>query len=315
MGKVDIATKQYMSHRDVIADVFNFYIYDGRQVIKPEKLQKIDTAEVALPYGNDAEIAVQKLRDNIMLWTMAMDDKAAYAVLGIENQDKIHYAMAVKNMLYDALQYAKQVEEAKRSYRNGLNKKRIKLNSEEFLSGLKKADRLMPVITLVVYFGDKDWDGAKSIHEMLSVDDDELLSYVPNYKINLIEPAKISDEDYDKFKTDVGSVLQFIKHQSDEDGSWIKGKTRFKHVEKEAVELINLITGSKITGEEKEEVVDMCRAWENSINNAMREGELKGKIEILYEECNMSIHDIARKVSKPEEYVREVIRKMSTAYL
>ena len=319
MGKVDIATKQYMSHRDVIADVFNFYIYDGRQVIKPEKLQKIDTAEVALPYGNDAEIAVQKLRDNIMLWTMAMDDKAAYAVLGIENQDKIHYAMAVKNMLYDALQYAKQVEEAKRSYRNGLNKKRIKLNSEEFLSGLKKADRLMPVITLVVYFGDKDWDGAKSIHEMLSVDDDELLSYVPNYKINLIEPAKISDEDYDKFKTDVGSVLQFIKHQSDEDGSWIKGKTRFKHVEKEAVEFINLITGSKITGEEKEEVVDMCRAWENSINNAMREGmregELKGKIEILYEECNMSIHDIARKVSKPEEYVREVIRKMSTAYL
>lgn len=319
MGKVDIATKQYMSHRDVIADVFNFYIYDGRQVIKPEKLQKIDKAEVALPYGNDAEIAVQKLRDNIMLWTMAMDDKAAYAVLGIENQDKIHYAIAVKNMLYDALQYAKQVEEAKRSYRNGLNKKRIKLNSEEFLSGLKKADRLMPVITLVVYFGDKDWDGAKSIHEMLSVDDDELLSYVPNYKINLIEPAKISDEDYDKFKTDVGSVLQFIKHQSDEDGSWIKGKTRFKHVEKEAVELINLITGSKITGEEKEEVVDMCRAWENSINNAMREGmregELKGKIEILYEECNMSIHDIARKVSKPEEYVREVIRKMSTAYL
>lgn len=319
MGKVDIATKQYMSHRDVIADVFNFYIYDGRQVIKPEKLQKIDTAEVALPYGNDAEIAVQKLRDNIMLWTMAMDDKAAYAVLGIENQDKIHYAMAVKNMLYDALQYAKQVEEAKRSYRNGLNKKRIKLNSEEFLSGLKKADRLMSVITLVVYFGDKDWDGAKSIHEMLSVDDDELLSYVPNYKINLIEPAKISDEDYDKFKTDVGSVLQFIKHQSDEDGSWIKGKTRFKHVEKEAVELINLITGSKITGEDKEEVVDMCRAWENSINNAMREGmregELKGKIEILYEECNMSIHDIARKVSKPEEYVREVIRKMSTAYL
>lgn len=77
-----------------------------------------------MPYGNDAEIAVQKLRDNIMLWTMAMDDKAAYAVLGIENQDKIHYAMAVKNMLYDALQYAKQVEEAKRSYRNGLNKKK-----------------------------------------------------------------------------------------------------------------------------------------------------------------------------------------------
>ena len=67
----------------------------------------------------------------------------------------------------------------------------------------------------------------------------------------------------------------------------------------------------------------MCRAWENSINNAknegmregIREGELKGKIETLYEECDMSIPDIAKKVSKPEEYVKEVIEKMSAACL
>lgn len=233
MGKVDIATKQYMSHRDVIADAFNFYIYDGRQVIKPEKLQKIDTAEIFLPYGNDADIAVQKMRDNLMLWSMAMDNEAVYVVLGIENQ--------------------------------------------------------------------------------------ELLSYIPDYRINLIEPAKISDEDYDKFKTDLGSIMQFIKHQSDKDGSWIKGKQRFNHVEKEAVELINLITGSKIVGDEKEEVVDMCRAWENSINNAKSEGKsegrIEGKIETLYEECDMSIPDIAKKVSKPEEYVKEVIKKLTAACL
>lgn len=322
MGKVDIATKQYMSHRDIMADAFNFYLYNGRQVIKPDRLQKIDTVEVVLPYGNDADVAVQKLRDNIMLWNMAMDDEAVYIVLGIENQDKVHYAMAVKNMLYDALNYAKQVEEAKRSYRDKTKEKTIKLNSEEFLSGFRKNDKLMPVITLVVYFGDKEWDGAKSIHEMLSVQNRELLSYVPDYKINLIEPAAISDEEYDKFKTDLGSVMQFIKHQSDEDGSWIKGKARFEHVEKEAVELINLITGSDIVGEEKEGI-NMCRAWENSMNNARkegelkgkREGELKGKIETLYEECDMSVEQIAKKVSKSEEYVKEVIRKMTAACL
>lgn len=152
----------------------------------------------------------------------------------MENQDKIHYAMAVKNMLYDALQYAKQVEESKRSYRDNSKTKeeKVRLNSEEFLSGFRKADRLMPVVTLVVYFGDKEWDGAKSIHEMLSVDDEKLLSYIPDYSINLIEPAKISDEEYDRFKTDLGAVMQFIKHQSDEDGSWIKGKTRFESIVK-----------------------------------------------------------------------------------
>lgn len=45
MGKIDIATKQYMSHKNIIADAFNFYVYDGVQIIKPEKLQKLDTAE------------------------------------------------------------------------------------------------------------------------------------------------------------------------------------------------------------------------------------------------------------------------------
>lgn len=234
MGKVDIATKQYMSHRDIIADAFNFYIYDGEQVIQPDRLQKIDTAEIALTYGNDADMSVQRQRDNLMLWTMARDERAVYVILGVENQDKIHYAMAVKNMLYDALQYAKQVEESKRSYRDNSKTKeeKVRLNSEEFLSGFRKADRLMPVVTLVVYFGDKEWDGAKSIHDMLSVDDEKLLSYIQDYRINLIEPAKISDEEYDRFKTDLGAVMQFIKHQLDEDGSWIKGKTRFESIVK-----------------------------------------------------------------------------------
>ena len=73
--------------------------------------------------------------------------------------------------------------------------------------------------------------------------------------------------------------MQFIKHQSDDDNSWIKGKTRFEHVEKEAVELINIITGSNITGDEKEEVVNMCKAWDNSISNAEKRGKIEGRAE------------------------------------
>ena len=314
MGKIDIATKQYMSHKNIIADAFNFYVYDGVQIIKPEKLQKIDTAEFMMPYGNDAKAAVQKIRDNLMIWESVTDGNAVYVVLGTENQDKIHYAMAVKNMLYDSLQYAKQVEEAKSSYRNKNKGAAIKLSSEEFLSGFK----LMPVVTLVIYFGDKSWDGAKSVHDMFCVEDEQILKYVPDYKINLIEPIKVSDSEYEKFKTDLGSVLQFIKHQSDDDGRWIKGKRRFQNVEKEAVELINMITGANIAGNEKDEVVDVCRAWENSLKNAKDEGQregriagqIEGKIE-AYIDCNMTIPEIAKKVSKPEEYVREVVKKLS----
>ena len=42
------------------------------------------------------------------------DGKTKYVLYGVENQTDIHYAMAVKNHLYDALEYAGQVEEAAR---------------------------------------------------------------------------------------------------------------------------------------------------------------------------------------------------------
>ena len=45
------------------------------------------------------------------------------------------------------------------------------------------------------------------------------------------------------------------------------------------------------------------------------EGREEGRIETLYTDCNMSVSDIAKKVSKPEEYVKEVIKKISAACL
>ena len=63
MGKLDTETKQYMSRPAIFADVFNYLIYGGRQVIKPEMLHSVDTTEVAVPYGNNAKVPVQKHRD------------------------------------------------------------------------------------------------------------------------------------------------------------------------------------------------------------------------------------------------------------
>ena len=45
------------------------------------------------------------------------------------------------------------------------------------------------------------------------------------------------------------------------------------------------------------------------------EGREEGRIETLYTDCNMSVPDIAKKVSKSEEYVREIIKKISAASL
>lgn len=52
---------------------------------------------------------VQKYRDLLKTATIMEDGEAAYVLLGIENQTEVHYAMPVRNMLYDAMQYNQQV--------------------------------------------------------------------------------------------------------------------------------------------------------------------------------------------------------------
>ena len=123
--KADTITKDYISDTNVFADVFNYYIYGGRQVIIPEQLEERDPTEIALPYGADgAAVPVQKFRDAQKLCVVMTDGKLEYVVCGAEAQARIHNAMAVRNNLYDALEYAGQVSEAAKSHRKAMQKER-----------------------------------------------------------------------------------------------------------------------------------------------------------------------------------------------
>ena len=56
----------------------------------------------------------------------------------------MHYAMSVRNMLYDGLSYVGQIQRM-------WNKNVEKMSTAEFLSKFRKDDRLIPVLTLVFY--------------------------------------------------------------------------------------------------------------------------------------------------------------------
>ena len=218
-----------------------------------------------------------------------MDDDAVYVVLGAENQAKIHYAMPVKNMVYDALNYSAQVEEKRKSYRRThqeSDKERQHLRSDEFLSGFRKDDRLMPVITLVIYWGASKWTGPRSIHDMLSTKDKTLLSFVQDYRIHLIAPFHTADSDFEKFHTDLGKVLQFIKYSEDKktlDCILHKGD-RFRRLDYDSANLINVITGSALTLK-KEEKVDMCKAIDDMRKETQEETLLETVRNVMRTMC------------------------------
>ena len=64
MSAKDAKAREFLSNNERFADLFNFYLFKGRQVIKPGDLQEKDTASVLSLYGIDKkEVQKQKWRD------------------------------------------------------------------------------------------------------------------------------------------------------------------------------------------------------------------------------------------------------------
>ena len=105
MGNTDVVTKNYMRQNTVFADACNYLIYGGRNIVDPEKLTELDPTELGVVFERDSSVhdmdkpeTIQKYRDILKSAVIMQDDRAAYLILGIENQTDIHYAMPVRNM-------------------------------------------------------------------------------------------------------------------------------------------------------------------------------------------------------------------------
>lgn len=305
MGFADTVTKAYMKDNTVFADAFNYLIYGGKAVVDPKQLQELDTTEIALPFGTqDAESkqpeeAVQKYRDVLKSAIIKQDDAAAYILLGIENQTDIHYAMPVRNIIYDALQYGKQVADiaAKHRASDGDAKGHSR---GEYLSGFYKEDKITPVITLVLHFGANEWDGPLSLHEMMAVQDQALLHFVQDYQIHLIDPARLSAEDLGRFSSSLREVIGYIKYSKDKKrlSEFLTDNPRML-LEANAARVIKAVTNTPLEIPEGAEVIDVCKAVEEMMNESEERGELrmlvkqvrKGRITIeqAAEDANMTV--------------------------
>lgn len=274
MGTKDITTKEFTDRADIFADAFNYFIYGGEKVIDPNTLKEQNTTETDVARtAAGAILATEKIRDVKKLLTIMSDGKCSYILLAIENQSDKHRAMPVKVLRSDSLTYAQQVRRKTREHSKAKEMK----SSVDLLSGWLEEDRLTPIITLVIYFGADEWDVPTSLHEMMDIKDDAILRYVPDYKINLIAPASIPDEDFVKFHSELGQVLKFIKHSlNDEDmEKCVADDPTYRDLSPSVRDLLNTVTGANFEIIEGEERFNMCEAIE-----AMKE---KSKLEAVRE--------------------------------
>ena len=210
MGKEDFSVNRMLERPIIFADLVNGYYYHGRQVVDPEELVPQPTMEQIVYERNDGKRErIKRIRDIKM--------KAKWGTYSVtfaaETQNKVHYAMPLRNMMYDAIAYTKQVQDMEKKHLEAGDR----LSSEEFLSGITKEDLIEPIVNFVLYLGD-DWDGAKSLHEMMGIHEntkeiEDLIPYLPDYKLNLISPETIEDPKW--FRSCLQHIFAILKLKKD----------------------------------------------------------------------------------------------------
>lgn len=306
MGKIDTITKEYMGNPVVFADAFNQLLYHGDQKIDPARLTELDTTEIVIPYGRGGVgVPEQKYRDVLKLLHAMTDGRTAYCIMGIENQTEIHYALPVKNGVYDFLQLSHQVSEAANVHRQAMKESKLEQSDNpqekeaptdgEFLSGFWKTDRLIPVVTLVIYFGSDIWDAPLSLKEMYSNVDDAILAHAPDYHVNLIAPKEMSDDEINEFHSNLREVMLYIKYSKDKKtlNKIVQEDIKFQSMERQAAEVINVVTGSKLKYPEGKGEVNMCLA----IQQMREESEIKGAV-LMCKNLGISLAETVKQIAE-----------------
>lgn len=179
---------------------------------------------------------------------------------------------------------------------------------------LLKEDRLIPSITLTIYFGAEEWDGPLSLFDMMEVADARILSCMDNYHVRLIAPALLSDAEIMKFQTNLREVMLFIKYSKDKKklSEVLKSnEERFRQVERRAANVIEIITHIGLKYEESEVKVDMCQAIQEMREESEQKGEKKGRKEKAQEaarnfyEMGIDVEKIAQGLGYAVETVKQ----------
>ena len=332
MGKADVNVNIWLSEKKRFANLFNGVIYGGRQVILPEDLEEVNpVSSVSVKNRTGKTKNMKKYRDIIMKWR----NQATLVLLANESQDKVHYAMPHKVMLYDGMDYETQIRNNWKNFndRRKQNKKAGQslehLTAGEYLSRFRKKDRLIPIISLVFYYSSEPWDGPVDLYDMFQLEgtkeENEILEkYLPNYKINLVDAERL--EDVEKFSDDLQVILTMLRYRDSKEEltDYInENKKFFQNVDYETSQAMKAFLNMKqIPGEaeHKEEMIDMCKAiqemYDDGVKDGIQQGVEQGRTELLKEQIQRKLKkektptQIAEELEESVEVIEKIIKEM-----
>ncbi|MCI6009356.1 MAG: Rpn family recombination-promoting nuclease/putative transposase [Anaerostipes hadrus] len=256
MAEKDKVEKLLEDYPDVFADIINVLIYDGKQVVKPEELR---TTNVQSQYKASDDVLHEEERDILKEWTKGKDYKVFF---GIENQTTKDRKMPLRVIAYDGASYRSQM---------------LKKNQKDFCK----------VITLVLHFGNRRWEGDKELQEIIKKQSGEE-EWFQNYKLNVVDIAYLTEKQIKMFRSDFGIIADyFVKRRKGY--KTIEDHQPIKHVD-EVLKFMKIFAEDNrflklnVKKDEKGEVT-MCTILDaveqKGINKGKKLGYKNGQDEIL----------------------------------
>lgn len=280
MGNKDLSEKILEDYNDVFADIVNVLLFNGEQRIHPNSLEN---SIVHSQYKADDSQLHEQERDVSKTWK---DNNIELALYGLENQTKLVDMMPLRVIGYDGASYRSQ-----------------------FQRQVKKA---VPVITLVLYFGNLRWNKPKSLKELMDIPDG-LDEYVNDYKIHVFEIAWLTEEQICKFKSDFRIVANFFVNRRKNKNYIPDDTTEIRHVD-EVLKLLSVMTNDKRYEkviQNSKGVSNMCEVAERLENIGRAEGRAEERMELIKtmllngkapqeisDFCKISIEEIEKVQSK-----------------
>lgn len=305
--KPDTILKTFWRDNERFADLFNTVLFKGNSVLDPDELQEADTDLSSVLKMNGHVETIQKIFDVVKKTANGVE----FIIWGLENQEKIHYAMPLRHMLNDSLAYLKECNEISAKHR----KEKDTRTSGEFLSGLKKEDRLHPIISLCIYYGEDEWDGSVCLTDMLEISD-ELKPMISDYKLNLIQVKKCGEI---KFRNnDINTVFDLVRLIYNQDYDKINNTYKNKAIDTELALVVGAVTNSQkiidqaMRMEQEGEKMDMCKALEA----LEQRGFESGKKELLKEKVGKKLAKgktvviIADELEEEPEVIQRIVNEI-----
>lgn len=309
MGKTDVFESDYLENDDIFADLINGVLYQGEQVVKPQELREQD-GELRSVLGSNVK---KIIRDKVRLW-----NGMVFAVLSVENQTKVDYRMVTRAMLAEGMAYDKQWKGLKKKLKekSGSKEGDANLTQDEFISGMRREDKFIPVITVVVYYGkEKPWDGARELYSLLDVkgNEEKVLPFISNYRLNLFDYHDY--EEFEQFHSELQSVFEFLRYSGDKEQMKKKLKEHRERYEKLSSQakilLLKLTNIKKIPGVGEKELEEgefsLCKAFEDM----KEEGRIEGKTEEKENGIRSALHIIKELNGTREQGIAALIKEYS----